>query len=268
MGDVGLQEMITRGRFIFSSGPKKLDVFKLINGKRTGKEIARKMGRRQSTVLDDIRKLRDFGLVIDKTDKDGNIIKKHGSTLFEKSPLIKHIPYSYFESVADTRALTKAKVATTSGRMRPSTRIHIPDEQTILSICRDGEDQLYEFKRPGTDMRKLAKEIAAFLHTRNGGIILYGVEDDGSIIGSDFRSQEFDQRIQNSVRNTINPPPSVQIKKRIVMGSEILLVSISPWDRSTLYQYTDGRFYVRKGTNVFAVKPDEMKKLSKGKYIE
>ena len=81
---------------------------------------------------------------------------------------------------------------------------------------------------------------------------------------------EFDQRIQNSIRNTITPPPNIEVKDRNVMGSKIILIIIPPWDRKTIYQYTlDNRYYIniRKGTNVFALKPEEIKKLSKGEAI-
>lgn len=267
MNGLGLQEIISRGRFIFSGAPRRFEVFKLIDGRRTAKELARKIGRSQNAVLNDIKKLRDLDLVFEKRDRDDNPIKKDGSVVFEKSSLIKHIPDSYFMGVANTRVLAKAKISVSRDRTSSSTKIHVPDEQEILDICREEENQLYEFKGPGIKMEKLAKEIAALLHTRNGGIILYGVEDDGSIIGSDLSYQEFDQRVQNSVRNCITPPPNVQIVKRTVLGSEILLIIIQPWDRSTLYQHRDRRFYIRKGTNVFALKPEEMKKLSRGKYI-
>ena len=58
-----LQELISRGRFIFSNAPKRLEVFKLINGKRSTKEIAIKLGRSLPSTLNDIRKLKDMGLV-------------------------------------------------------------------------------------------------------------------------------------------------------------------------------------------------------------
>lgn len=268
MESVGLQEMISRGRFIFSKAPKRFEVFCLVNGKRTGKEMARKVGRSQSSVLQDIQMLRDFGFVVEKKDSDGTVVKRGGSTVFEKTPLVKHIPNSFFRGVADTRAL--AKQILDSKRVRPSTspKIHVPDQNEILDICRHGEDQLYEFKAPGTSTDKIAKEIAAFLHTHHGGLIFYGVEDDGSIIGTDLSRQEFDQRIQNSVRNTISPTPRIEVKERDVLGSIIILIVIPPWNRKTIYQYTKKeRYYIRRGTNVFALKPDEMTKIGKGEYV-
>ena len=62
------------------------------------------------------------------------------------------------------------------------------------------------------------------------------------------------QRIQNSTRYTISPQINVDIKEKNIMGSNIIVTVIPPWDRVTIYQYTkDGRYYIRKGTNVFAL---------------
>ncbi len=77
-----------------------------------------------------------------------------------------------------------------------------------------------------------------------------------------------DQKIQNSVRNTVSPSPSIEIKDRKVMGSAVLLVVVPPWDRKTIYQNTmDGRYYIRRGTNIFALRPDEIRKLSQGVIV-
>ena len=264
---VDLQELIVRGRMIFDGASRRLEVFELVNGGRSTREIARKAGRGLPAVDKDIKKLRDMELIQEKKDSKENVIKKDGSIVYEKTPLIRHIPFSYFGDVADTGKLVKK---TQKGRARISkpASIHVPSENEILDICKQGEDQLYEFKAPGVSADKITKEIAGFLHTKGGGIILYGVEDDGSIIGADMRRQDLDQKIQNSVRNTVSPPPSIEIKERKVMGSAVLLVVVPPWDRKTIYQNTlDGRYYIRRGTNIFALKPDEIKKLSQGVFV-
>lgn len=61
-----LQELISRARFIFSGAPKRLDVFKLINGKNSTKDIAKKTGRSLSSLLQDVEKLRDLELIQEK----------------------------------------------------------------------------------------------------------------------------------------------------------------------------------------------------------
>ena len=145
---------------------------------------------------------------------------------------------------------------------------HIPNENEILDICKNHEDQLYEFKAPGVTVDKITREIAGFLHTKGGGVVFYGVDDSGTIIGSDLRRHDLDQRVQNSVRNTLSPQPNVQVVERSVLGSTIVLIVVPSWDRKTIYQYTkDGNYYIRKGTNIFALRPEELSKLHKGEYV-
>lgn len=263
---VDLQELIVRGRMIFDGASRRLEVFELVKGRST-KEIARKSGRSLSAVDQDIEKLRDIELIVEKRDHEGKVIKKDGSIVYEKNPVIRHLPISYFSDVANTSKLVKRTVKSQAKIPKPAI-IHVPSENEILDICKQGEDQLHEFKAPGVGADKIAKEIAGFLHTKGGGIILYGVDDDGSIIGAGIRRQDLDQKIQNSVRNTISPPPSIEIKEQKVIGSAVLLIVVPPWDRKTIYQNTmDGRYYIRRGTNIFALKPDEIKKLSQGVFV-
>lgn len=262
---ITLQELISRGRFIFQGASKRLEVFKLIDGKLSTKEIAIKVGRSHSSVLNDIKKLKDMELIREKT-VNGQILKKDRSTVFEKNPMVRHVPYTYFSNVTNTAVFLKEKKKRKEKLPKPR-KLHIPNENEILDICKHGEDQLYEFKSPGVDTQKITKEIAAFLHTKDGGIIFYGIDNDGSIIGSDIKRQDFDQKIQNSIRNSISPSPTIEIKEKKVIGYPIILIVIPPWDRKTLYQYKDGRYYIRKGTNVFALKPNEIKKLARGEYI-
>ncbi len=262
-----LQELIARGRFIFSGAPKRLEVFKLINGKRTSKDIASQMGRSISNILHDIEKLRDLELVQKKKDVNGNFIEKDASSVYEKAPLIKHVPLSYFHGISKTDR-TRKQMIERKDRARKISRLAIPSEQEILDICNRGESQLYEFKGPGTEMAKITKKIAGYLHTRYGGIIFYGIDDDGTIIGSDIKRQDFDQALHNSIRNTLNPQPNITIKEKDVMGYEIILVIIPPWDRKTFYEYTkEHRYFIKKGTNVFSLKPEELNLLRQGKYV-
>ncbi len=261
---VDLQELIVRGRVIFDGASRRLDVFNLVNGVRSTREIARRAGRGLSAVDQDIEKIKDMELIQEKTNGKGEVIKKNGSVVYEKHPVIKHVSVSYFGDVANTSKLIK-KTPRGSARTARAPTIHVPTETEILDICKQGEDQLHEFKAPGVAADKITKEIAGFLHTKGGGIIFYGVDDGGAIIGTDMRRQDFDQKIRNSVRNTVSPSPSIEIKERKVMSSVVLLVVIPPWDRKTVYQNTmDGRYYIRHGTNIFALKPEEMKKLNQG----
>lgn len=261
---VEIQELVARGRILFSGASLRLEVFKLVNGRRNAKEIARKLGRSNNAVLNDLLKMKDLELIFPKMDKNGKIIKKANSIVYEKTPLIRHISISYFSDYTKIAKQTvKAKALGGKTKSIKLSSLQIPSAPEILDICRHGEDQIYEFKAAGTNIQKLTKECGAFANTKLGGIIFYGVEDDGTIAGTDKRKQELDQPLQNSIRNAISPSLIIDLAERDILGHEIILIRIPAWNRKDVYQY-EGRVYIRIGTNAFIAKPEQTKKLHKG----
>lgn len=258
-----LQELVARARIIFQGAPKRAQVFELVNGKRSAKEIARGSRKSLSAALQDLQKMRDMELVVSKKNDGGKLLKRDNSVVYEKHSLLKHLSKNYFEDPTQLPQPKRNKVAKKRALI---TSIKIPNEQEVLDICRSGEDQLYEFKSAGTDARTISKEIGAFANTKMGGIIFYGVQDDGSIENADVRRQVFDQRTQNSIRNTISPAISVKIVEKDVLGHKIFLILIPAWNRKNVYQY-EQRVYLRHGTNVFAAKPEESRQLHNGKIV-
>ncbi len=146
---------------------RRLEVFELRVTGRPTKEIAHKSGRSLSAVDQDIEKLSDMELILKKKNSKGDVIKKDGSIVYEKNPVIRHVPISYFGDVANTSKLVKRAVKGQGKIPKPNT-IHVPSENEILDICKQGEDQLYEFKAPGVSADKITKEIADF-YTRKVG---------------------------------------------------------------------------------------------------
>lgn len=258
-----LQELISRARLLFRGSPKRSLVFSLVNGKRSAKEISIKTRRPFPATLQDLQMMKDYE-IIRPCSTDFGILKKNGSMVYEKSPLIKHIPGSLLKDHTKTAKIVNDSRSKKTERV--DIAIRIPTEQEILDICRHGEDQPYEFKRAGVDTRVLSKEICAFANTRLGGLILYGVEDDGSIGDSDKKRAELDQSLMNSLRNTVSPYPAIKIVEKTVLGNTILLILVSPWNKKDVYHY-EGRVCIRKGTNVFYVSPGESKKLHSGSYV-
>src|SRR5687767_3894115 len=199
-----LQELIARGRFAFAGAPERLRVFELVNGRSNAKQIAKATKRRLSNTLRDLQTLRDLELVIARRDAKGNAVKTDESFVYEKTPLARQIPLTYFKGVpTKPKRVSGKQQILADGQGKKPRPLPLPTETEILDRCKAGEDQITEFKTAGTEMRKMSKEIAAFIHTRYGGIIYYGVDDDGTITGTDTPRQTFDQQIQNSVRNTI-----------------------------------------------------------------
>ncbi len=261
-----LQELITRGRFVFSGAPERLGLFKLVDGRQNTRQLATKTRRHVNNVRRDLNRLRDAGLIEAKPLRDGAQAEANGTPVYEKVPLARTVPIRYFLSntARPQPKPAKAKHATpTPPRRKP---FAIPSEEEILDICKNGEDQTHEFKAAGTDARKIAREICAMLNTRQGGLILYGVDDDGKATGSDVPRQKLDQALQNSIKNSISPAATVTLRSVPVMGVEILVIIVPPWNRRDVFQF-DEKVLLRKGTNAFGAKPEELKRLHQRKCI-
>lgn len=258
---ITLQELITRGRFVMSGAPSRLEVFQAVDGRRSIKDIASLVGRHENNVRRDLTTLADAGL-----------IQLRGAAahppVYEKVALARAISLKYFAPIAKrpkVASLTELDGTRTSRPRRGAKAIAIPTEAELLEIARNGEDQIVEFKAPGTEATKLTKEITAMLNTARGGLILYGVDDDGTIVGTDVSRQALDQPLQNSVKG-INPAANIRLASVKVLGTEVLVIVVPPWNRRDVYQFQE-RFYIRKGTNVFVARPEEVKSMHAGKSV-
>lgn len=266
-----LQELITRGRFIFSKAPERLRVYELVNGRRNTSDIAQIVRRHVNNVRRDLQLLSDGGLIQSHESKDGGPLKVDGFPIYEKVALARAVPVTYFRGPSKLLA-ARSKAPRQTASVRKSTKgrrptpLPVPSENELLDLCRQGEDQTCEFKGQGTDAAKIAREIAAMLNTRQGGLICYGIDDSGTIQGSDKSRQKLDQEVQNSVRNTIAPAAAVRLHTVNALGHDVVVIVVPPWNRKVVYHLQD-RVLIRKGTNVFAARPEESRKLHNGEYV-
>ena len=248
-----------------AEAPSRLKVFQAVDGRSTARDIAIRTGRHVNNVRRDLTMLRDAGLIQPKTGGAGDIATRDGFPMYEQVPLARTISTKYFEPTSK-RPERPEMSAGHARRQRKLTELTVPSETEVLEIARQGEDQLYEFKAPGVDVSKIAREIGAMLNTSQGGIVFYGIEDDGTIVGSDMPRQAFDQRLQNSIKSNIAPAAVVKLHSVSVLGSNVLVIIVPPWNRSDVYQYGD-RISIRKGTNVFGAKPEEVRQLHRGEPV-
>ncbi|GFP40574.1 AlbA family DNA-binding domain-containing protein, partial [Candidatus Hakubella thermalkaliphila] len=73
----------------------------------------------------------------------------------------------------------------------------------LLEIIRNGESSGVEFKRDDVHPQSLAKEIAS-LANHEGGYILIGVEDDGTV--TELIHPDIEEWVMNICSNDIHPP--------------------------------------------------------------
>lgn len=74
---------------------------------------------------------------------------------------------------------------------------------------------------------RLAQHISAFSNITNGGYLVYGVNNSGSLINlSKEKIEDIVQRIGNIARNNLNPPVSIDYDVTIFEGNSVLFIRI------------------------------------------
>lgn len=94
----------------------------------------------------------------------------------------------------------------------------------LLDLIEEGENIQCEFKRKFSTPEKIAREMIAFANTK-GGIVLFGVDDDKSIVGVESE-KETAELIIDVAKNFCEPSLDVILDYKEVDGKEIVIASI------------------------------------------
>jgi hypothetical protein len=117
----------------------------------------------------------------------------------------------------------------------------------IKRLIAEGEHQMLDFKFEVSDFRKIARTLVAFSN-RDGGRLLIGVKDNGTIAG--VRSEEEYFMIEGAARIYCKPEVPFKIKEWQVAGKKIVEVIISRGDKQP-YMAMDNNgnwiAYIRQG---------------------
>lgn len=96
-------------------------------------------------------------------------------------------------------------------------------DRNLKKLISGGENQRLDFKYCVSDCRKIARTLSAFANT-DGGILLIGVRDNGSIAG--IKSDEEIYMVDTAASYFCRPEISFKIKQHLVGGKTILEVEV------------------------------------------
>ena len=136
-------------------------------------------------------------------------------------------------------------------------------KEELLNIVRKGENKRVEFKQAIGRPERIAEEIVAFANLE-GGLILFGVDDSGTVIGFDTPSatqpkglipsnamrglsgdEEF---LINVARNNCEPSLLVEVDEIDVDGKSVLILSI-PIGQDKPYRVKhNSKYFIRVGS--------------------
>ena len=119
------------------------------------------------------------------------------------------------------------------------------------------ESQKVELKKSLSQLNEALKAICAFLNHK-GGIVYFGVDDKGRIIGLDVTDKTL-RKISQQIHSRIKPEVVPEIKEVKYGGKSIIEVKV-PEGANKPY-FLNGIAYKRVGTENRIIPPDELKKI-------
>ncbi len=131
----------------------------------------------------------------------------------------------------------------------------------ILEIIANGEHSGVDFKRYVLQNHQLAKELVAFSNLE-GGMVLLGVDDDGTISG--LTRDNLEEWVMTACRDKIRPAiiPAFQTIRDVAPGKDVAVVQVSR-GASVHSQWHNNRnaYYIRVGSQSREPTPEELSRL-------
>jgi ATP-dependent DNA helicase RecG len=131
----------------------------------------------------------------------------------------------------------------------------------LLEIIANGESSGVEFKRDTLQNHDLARELVAFSNFE-GGMVLLGVDDDGTIAG--ITRDRLEEWVMTACRDKIRPGiiPFFEIIRNVEQGKDVAVVRV-PRGADVQSQWHNNRntYYIRVGTQSREPSPQELSRL-------
>ena len=133
----------------------------------------------------------------------------------------------------------------------------------LLEIIHNGENSGVEFKRDDIQNQDFARELVALVNLE-GGLLLLGVEDDGSVSGITRPPDKLEEWVMNACRDKIRPGliPFCELIRDVQPGKDVAVVRVSRGlDVHTLWHNNKNAYFIRVGTQSREPSPEELGRL-------
>ena len=132
----------------------------------------------------------------------------------------------------------------------------------LSDLLRNGENSTVEFKRDDVQNHALAKELVAFLNL-DGGTVLLGVEDDGTVSGT--TRNHLEEWVSELCRVKIEPPviPVLSWARDAERGRHVLAVRVSLGPNKPYARVHDNRkiYCIRVGKTTREASREELERM-------
>ncbi len=161
------------------------------------------------------------------------------------------------------------------GYTSPDVEVDQPKDLTseleILTSQGEGRQLEYKRKLPDTrdEKRKVFKTVVAFANG-DGGTVLFGVEDDGSVVGIQGKLIEQRRRLTDMLRSLISPTVKTIVDSHSLRGRGILILRVGPGTgdlHALMIDPEKPEFYVRRDGTTFYAKPEELTSAAQNRML-
>lgn len=131
----------------------------------------------------------------------------------------------------------------------------------LLEIIYNGENSGVEFKRDVIQNHDLARELVAFANFQ-GGTVLLGVDDDGSVFGT--TRADLEEWVMSTCRDKIRPEiiPYFQWIRDVEPGKHVAVVQVETgWAVHSLWHNHRHSYFIRVGSQSREPSPEELERL-------
>ena len=130
----------------------------------------------------------------------------------------------------------------------------------IMERILNGEDSYTQFKEQIISAKDLAKEFVAFTNAQ-GGIIIFGVADNGEIVGLDKAEiKKIGQLVGNCANENVKPPIHPLTENKIIGGKKIIIVTVNKGINKP-YATSSGDYYTKSSSDKKKISQDELRRL-------
>ncbi len=129
----------------------------------------------------------------------------------------------------------------------------------VLQRIEGGENRRTEFKRGATSLSAIGKAVCAFANTE-GGIIIIGVDDSGTIVGVHESPERLQERLTSFLQSGCNPPVSARVTWQDDPRGRVHWIEVPRLRGYEPLRY-DGRVYVRRERSNVEPSPSELQEL-------
>jgi len=143
----------------------------------------------------------------------------------------------------------------------------------LLNIIRQGESKRVEFKAELDRPERIAEEITAFANME-GGMILFGVGDDGVVVGlspsNRARGLRADEEyLINIARNNCEPGLLIEVDEVDVGGKKVLVLGVPiGWDKPYRVKH-NSKYFIRVGsTKREATREEQFRLFQAGDFLK